>query len=188
MEGRVVREECLFSKKHRRPEASASRLSVTLCRETVFATYIPITRCRFVVCHAGTANVPRRHGRRAAPAWQTCRAGVANSKAPSAHSKVPWRNGFAPYRNECKWLRNSGGICRISPPPPAVHISFLFSTPKAAKSGDAKHGTTSCGRRRRAPTGWHTHPRGTAAWGSGGSPQPAKRPLVKECVEGSALL
>ena len=133
MEGRVVREECLFSKKHRCPEASASRLSVTLCRATVFATYIPITRCRFVVCHAGTANVPRRHGRRAAPAWQTCRAGVANSKAPSAHSKVPWRNGFAPYQNERKWLRNSGGMCRISPRPPAACFPAPFSTPKSGE-------------------------------------------------------
>ena len=69
----------------------------------------------------------------ATPARQTCHAGMANSKAPSAHSKVPWRNGFAPYRNECKWLRNSGGMCRISPRPPAARFSSPFSTSKSGE-------------------------------------------------------
>ena len=78
-------------------------------------------------------GLPRRRGRRAVPAWQTCRAGVANSKAPSAHSKVPWRNGFAPYRNGCKWLRNSGSMCRISAPPLAVRFPAPLSTPKSGE-------------------------------------------------------
>ena len=110
------------------------------CYAVGITRHFPVTEClvmvriwRLSICHAGTANVPRRHGRRAAPAWQTCRAGVANSKAPFAHSKVPWRNGFAPYRNECKWLRNSGGMCRISPRPPAARFSSPFSTSKSGE-------------------------------------------------------
>ena len=58
---------------------------------------------------------------------------AANSKAPSAHSKVPWRNGFAPCGNECKWLRNSGSMCRISPRPPAACFPAPFSTPKSGE-------------------------------------------------------
>ena len=139
MEGRVVREECLFSKKHRRPEASASRLSVTLCRETVFATYIPITRCRFVVCHAGTADVPRRHGRRAAPAWQTCRAGVANHLARSTNGNKERKNGFTP--------------CREQP----ARATFLRTAKKAPICAAAAHAQATLRSGRWAKYRWGTH-------------------------------
>ena len=132
-------------------------------------------------CHAGMADVPRRRGRRAVPAWQIAKRHLRTARCLGETVLRRVETSVNDRETVIVCAASRLGRPRLVFPP-------HFLPPKAAKSGDAKYGTTGCGRRRRAPTGWHTHPRGTAARGHGGSPQPAKRPLVKECVEGSALL
>ena len=65
----------------------------------IFRRHFPVFRRHFTICHAGVANVPCRRGRRAVPAWQTCRAGVANHQAPCTNGKISRKNGCAPCRN-----------------------------------------------------------------------------------------
>ena len=67
--------------------------------EKVQAWRETVTRCLEIICHASTADVPRRYGRRATPAWQTCRAGAANKFKAFRHRSVPFRNGFSPLEN-----------------------------------------------------------------------------------------
>ncbi len=52
---------------------------------------------RLCICHAGTADVPRRHGKRATPAWQTCNAGVADGFASSKNGKSACKNFYKPF-------------------------------------------------------------------------------------------
>ena len=67
---------------------------------TVFTQHPSVRRTGFIICHAGTADVPRWHGRRAAPAWQTCPAGVANHLARSTNGNKERKNGFTPCREQ----------------------------------------------------------------------------------------
>ena len=65
--------------------------------------HTPVTISGLMLCHAGTADVPRRRGRRAMPAWQTCHAGVANNYVPFVNRKMPCKNGYMPLRNGAAW-------------------------------------------------------------------------------------
>ena len=65
----------------------------------IFRRHFPVLRRHFIICHAGVADVPCRRGRRAVPAWQTCRAGVADNKVPCTNGKISRKNGCAPCRN-----------------------------------------------------------------------------------------
>ena len=44
-----------------------------------FTRYFSVLERHIIVCHAGMARLPRRHGTSAAPPWHVCRAGVANN-------------------------------------------------------------------------------------------------------------
>ena len=65
----------------------------------IFRRHVPVFRRHFIICHAGVADVPCRRGKRAVPAWQTCRAGVANHQVPCTNGKISRKNGCAPCRN-----------------------------------------------------------------------------------------
>ena len=74
-----------------------------LRRVTICTRRMPVTITGLVVCHAGAADVPRRRGRRAMPAWQTCHAGVANNYVPFENRKIPCKIGYMPLRNGAAW-------------------------------------------------------------------------------------
>ncbi len=88
-----------------RPDAPRCPAAVSARRATVFATCFPIPTWHLMVCHAGTARLPRRHGTFATPAWHVCHAGVANDEVPSGNRKVPSENGKAPCCDDANALK-----------------------------------------------------------------------------------
>ena len=84
-------------------------------------------------------HLPRRHGRRAAPAWQTCRAGVANHLARSTNGNKERKNGFTP--------------CRERP----ARATFLRTAKKAPLCAAAAHAQATLRSGRWAKYRWGTH-------------------------------
>ena len=68
---------CCAAAPWQRPDAPRCPAAVSARRTTVFATYFPIRTWHLMVCHAGTARLPRRHGTSATPARHVCHAGMA---------------------------------------------------------------------------------------------------------------
>ena len=117
-------------------EKGGTRGLLPTWRETVFAPFIPIRRTGQMVCHAGTARLPRRRGTSAMPAWHVCRAGVANDKACSANGKVLCKNAYKPSSFGYIPLKNKGVACcepRLPPSPPFLSIIFTSKRLKMRK-------------------------------------------------------
>ena len=114
-------------------------LTDTERRVTSSARQISVTKCGQMVCHAGTADVPRRHGRRAAPAWQTCRAGVANNLARSTNGNKERQNDFTPCREQ------------------HARANFLLTAKKAPLCAAAAHAQAMLQSGRWAKYRWGTH-------------------------------
>ena len=87
---------CRAAAPWQRPDAPRCPAAVSARRATVFATYFPIPTWHLMVCHAGTARLPRRHGTFATPAWHVCHAGVANHYAACRDGNHKRHNGFVP--------------------------------------------------------------------------------------------
>ena len=65
-----------------------------------FARHFSILKRQKMVCHAGTARLPRRHGTSATPAWYVCRAGVAKYQNAYRHGSVLAGNGYMAYNHD----------------------------------------------------------------------------------------
>ena len=112
---------CCAAAPWQRPDAPRCPAAVSARRATVFATYFPIRTRHLMVCHAGTARLPRRHGTFSSPAWHVCHAGVANDEVPSENRKVPSENGKAPCFDDANALKYNAHhpISAAALPPPA---------------------------------------------------------------------
>ena len=105
----------------------------------IFRRHFPVFRRHFIICHAGVADVPCRRGRRAVPAWQTCRAGVANHLARSTNGNKERKNGFTPCREQ------------------HARANFLLTAKKAPLCAAAEHARATLRSGRWAKYRWGTH-------------------------------
>ena len=96
-----------------------------------FTRYFSVLERHIIVCHAGLARLPRRHGTSAAPAWHVCRAGVANIQMPYTNIQKALRDGKMPRQNSCIAL-STNKIARNRKKVPNLSIIFTSKNENAS--------------------------------------------------------